>query len=349
MSASVAFFFNQPADQWAITQLLGLKTRDQLHLALHILGLISSSNAEHRKLSFRRLAVDLGYSRQSVKPLKARMVAAGLLAEHTVTGRSGTYSLGPVFTSSRYQQLIEQFEPLAEAGKLDWPFNSSRRKGSSAGRLQTAGVDQSERSTSGSVRVIQGVDQSERSRVDQSERSTIESLREVSLENSLESKPSAEVLPQASAFGSGPAEISEQPNSQEQPDQQQSDQTDVEMTGSCLADKLFARAKQRKDAKESQGIQQSVSVEWWELLRWPEQEQLHQELVKALEGHWLQESSGQQGIFDGSSVECDDGSMVLFVELASFRGWSVVGEDHVMMSVLGDVAKHHYAPSLVEQ
>ena len=213
-TSNSTFYFNQAADQWAITQILQLTTRDQLHLALHLLGLVSSSNSEHRKLSLRRIATDLGYSRQTAKPLKVRMVAAGLLVELKAPGRSSLYGLGPEFNIDRYKQLIELHPKLAAAGQLQWPFNQGQRAGASKPARR---VDQLERSTGGSVRLIQGVDQLERSRVDQLERSTIEISRDIPLEISLESQeqPLAEVEPQASGrTAASPAEISEQPEIQ---------------------------------------------------------------------------------------------------------------------------------------
>lgn len=207
-------FFNQPADQWAVTHLLGLTTRDQLHLAFHILGLASSSNTEHRKLSLSRLARDLGYSRQTVTPLKDRLVAEQLLVELVIPGKSSLYGLGPALASSRYLELVEQYESLARARQLQWPFNGCQRTGAANTKQVPA---QSERAGTCSVRLSTPPAQSERATPAQPERAPIETLREFPLEKSLESKPPAEVEHQASGLtASSPASLPEQPAADQQ-------------------------------------------------------------------------------------------------------------------------------------
>ena len=212
-----SFFFNSAASQWAVTHMLGIVTRDQLHLALHILGLVDSSKSEHRTLSLRRIAEDLGYSRQTVKPIKAKLVSYGFLIQISTAGRSSIYKLGPAVDSDHYRFLVEQHKQLAANGQLVWPFNGAQRRGAATiNPIHQQGVDQSERSRGGSVRAIQGVDQSERSTLDQSERSTIDSIGQAPMDKFMESQtqqPSAEVIPQAF----GPADLSEQPEEMEGP------------------------------------------------------------------------------------------------------------------------------------
>jgi len=204
----VSFFFTQPATQWAITQILQLTTRDQLHLVLHILGYISSNKADHCTLSLSRIARDLGYSRQTVKPIKARLIKANLITELATPGKPSLYSLGPATRDQRFNDLITLFDDLANQHQLTWPFNGGQRAGAAAinalpDQSERSGGDQSERSGG----VISQSDQVP----DQLERSPIETSRDVSSKTFLESSP-AEVEPQASASGYGPAEISaEQP------------------------------------------------------------------------------------------------------------------------------------------
>lgn len=192
-------FFNEPAHQWAVTHLLGLTTRDQLHLALHILGLISRSKTEYRRLSLSRLARDLGYSRQTVTPLKDRLVAEQLVVELVMPGKLNLYGLGPALGGSRYLELVEQYDSLARARQLRWPFNGGQRAGAAATNHRPA---QLERAGTCSVRASNPPAQLERATPAQSERAPMETLRDSPLETSLESELPA---------GSTQQELSDQP------------------------------------------------------------------------------------------------------------------------------------------
>lgn len=324
-----AFFYNRAADQWAITQLLQLTTRDQLHLVLHILGLVASGRGDHRTLSLRRIASDLGYSRQTVKPLKARMVAANLLIELASNGGSSLYALGPAITSDTYRCLLQQYEDLARARQLQWPFNTRQRSGAAApGPLPEqsgcSGVDQSERSRGGSVRLIQGVDQSERSRVDQSERSPIEISSDVSSNSSQSEQPSAEVEQQASALtGSSPAEISEQP------DQQHSN--------TVLSVRDLARAQRQQKQQQSQPEPTSSQNESDCVESQPKAEPLAAwagpPVESLADGDVLIDSDGYCGFIKVTTdrrgdvemtLNLEDGSLIYVYDCECLRGWSMV-------------------------
>jgi hypothetical protein len=194
------FYFNPAADRWAVAQIANL-TSHQSYLALHLLGLVSSTKAEHRKLSLRRIAREQGHIDRFVVEVKAALVATRLLVEQKRNGGTSTYSLGPAVDGPDYQLLLEQHAQRTGTNKT---------KGGAVPQTAVGAVPQ----TAG---VLSGRQQGAIPQTAHIE--SIESVHGEFLLKAAAEQPSAEVEPQASGLtASSPAEISEQPTA-EQPEE----------------------------------------------------------------------------------------------------------------------------------
>ena len=194
------FYFNPAADRWAVAQIANL-TSHQSYLALHLLGLVSSTKAEHRKLSLRRIAREQGHIDRFVVEVKAALVATRLLVEQKRNGGTSTYSLGPAVDGPDYQLLLEQHAQRTGTNKT---------KGGAVPQTAVGAVPQ----TAG---VLSGRQQGAIPQTAHIE--SIESIHGEFLLKAAAEQPSAEVEPQASGLtASSPAEIPEQPTA-EQPEE----------------------------------------------------------------------------------------------------------------------------------
>ena len=205
-SESLRFIpFIDPADEWAVTQILQLTTETQLSIAMRLLGLVRNAGGEYRKLSLERIHRERGHSKPSVRGTKDQMVAAGLLVELKAPGRSSLYGLGPEFAGPRYMQLVEQHAELAAADQLPWPFNEAQRAGGrkpadSSNRSSRTTTQErpgnSELPTTRKLRVTPRPGNSELPTPGNSELPPIETLRDIPLEKSSKDRqeqPSAEI------------------------------------------------------------------------------------------------------------------------------------------------------------
>ena len=124
---SRSFFFNPVDQQFAVAWLINAKSRDQLNIAMHLLGMVDTSTNGSRSISVASEAVAFDINRRRPGEIKAALVKAGLLTEIKIPGKPSTLQLGPAVESDRFELLLQEHRNQARAKDVRWPWAKARK------------------------------------------------------------------------------------------------------------------------------------------------------------------------------------------------------------------------------